>query len=171
MRFRFSNKISLDLQTNTSFENNQLGYAFIREINGEPVVGRRDNRDFTSVLSGIYNFTSKLNLTLRTRHYWNHVNYSSFHDVDSKGYLLPRAFIPGQDQNVNIYNLDAFLTWDFRLGSRIIIGYKDWLGNGEVVNLTGKNTYLKNLREVFYLRHVNELSVRIIFFIDYNQMR
>jgi len=171
IRFRFSNKFSLDLQTNTLFESNQLGYAFLREINGEPIVGFRDNRDFTSVLSGIYNFTSKLNLTLRARHYWNTVNYISFHNVDAKGYLIPRAFIPFQDQNVNIYNLDAFLTWDFRLGSRIIIGYKDWLGDGEAVYIPGKNTYLKNLREVFYLPHVNELSIRFIYFLDYNQLR
>ena len=170
-RYRFTNKFSLDLQTNSSFENNQLGYAFIRETNNEPIVGFRDNRDFTSVLSGIYNFTSKLNLTLRARHYWNKVNYISFHNVDAKGYLLPRTFIPGQDENVNIFNLDAFLTWDFRPGSRFIVGYKNWLGEEEVVNLSGKNNYLKNLGEVFNLRHGNEITVRFIYFLDYNQLR
>lgn len=169
-RYRFNNKFSLDLQTNTSFENNQLGYAFMREINGEPIVGFRDNREFTSVLSGIYNFTSNLNLTLRTRHYWNKVNYLSFHNVDSKGYLWPRSFISMQDENVNIFNLDAFLTWDFRPGSRFIVGYKNWLGEEEMVNLTGKNNYLKNLGEVFDLRHGNELTVRFIYFLDYNQL-
>ncbi|HEY6063993.1 MAG TPA: DUF5916 domain-containing protein, partial [Chitinophagaceae bacterium] len=170
-RYRFTNKFSLDLQTNTTFESNQLGYAFMREPNNEPIVGFRDNRDFTSVLSGVYNFTSKLNLTLRARHYWNKVNYSSFHNVDLKGYLLPRAFIIGQDENVNIFNLDAFLTWDFRLGSRFIIGYKNWLGDEEVFTPSGKNSYFKNLGEVFNLRHGNELTVRFIYFLDYNQLR
>ncbi len=170
-RYRFSNKFSLDLQTNSSFESNQLGYAFMREINGEPIVGFRDNRDFTSVLSGIYNFNSRLNLTLRTRHYWNKVNYISFHNVDAEGMLLPRTFIAGQDENVNIFNLDAFLTWDFRLGSRFIVGYKNWLGDEEMVNLSGKNSYLKNLGEVFDLRHGNEITVRFIYFLDYNQLK
>lgn len=170
-RYRFSNKFSIDLQSNSSIEENQLGYAFIREPNGDPIVGFRDNRDFTTVLSGIYNFTSRLNLTLRARHYWNKVNYNSFHDVDAKGYLLPRPFIPGRDENVNIFNLDAFLTWDFRLGSRLIAGYKNWLGEEEVVTQPGKNTYLKNLGEVFDLRHGNEISVRFIYFLDYNQLR
>jgi hypothetical protein len=170
-RYRFSNNFSLDLQTSTSYENNQLGYAFMRETNSEPIVGFRDNRDFISILSGIYNFTSKLNLTLRARHYWNKVSYISFHNVNSKGYLLPRAFIPMQDENVNIFNLDAFLTWDFRLGSRFIVGYKNWLGDEETVNITGRNNYLKNLGEVFDLRHGNELTVRFIYFLDYNQLR
>jgi hypothetical protein len=170
-RYRFSNKFNLDLQTISTNEKNQLGYAFMRESNGEPIVGFRDNKDFTSILSGIYNFNSRLNLTLRARHYWNKVNYISFHNVNASGYLLPRAFIPGQDENFNVFNVDAFLTWDFRLGSRFIVGYKNWLGDEEVVNLTGKNSYLKNLGEVFDLRHGNELTVRFIYFLDYNQLR
>lgn len=171
MRYRFSNKFSLDLQTNSSLENNQLGYAFMRETNGEPIVGFRNNRDFTSVLSGIYNFTSRMNLTLRVRHYWNKVNYLSFHNVDSGGMLLPRAFIANQDENVNIFNLDAFFTWDFRLGSRLIVGYKNWLGDEEMATITGKNTYMRNLGEVFDLRHGNEITIRFIYFLDYNQLR
>jgi hypothetical protein len=170
-RYRFSNKFNLDLQTNSSFEKNQLGWAFIRENNGDPIVGFRDNKDFTTVLSGTYNFSSKLNLTLRTRHYWNKVNYISLHDVDSKGNLTSRPFITGLDENVNIFNVDAFLTWDFRLGSKFIIGYKNWLGDEEVAVINGKNSYLKNLGEVFDLRHGNELTVRFIYFLDYNQLR
>lgn len=171
LRYRFSNKFSLDLQTDSHFETNQLGYAFVREVNGDPIVGFRDNRDFTSVLSGIYNFTSRMNLTLRARHYWNKVNYNSFHDVDAKGMLLPRPFINGRDENVNIFNLDAFYTWDFRLGSRLIVGYKNWLGATEVVTPAGKNSYFHNLGEMFGLRHGNEVTIRFIYFLDYNQLR
>jgi len=172
MRYRFSNKFSLDFQTDSHFEENQLGYAFMRETNGEPIVGFRDNRDFTSVLSGIYNFAYRLNLTLRARHYWNRVNYISFHNVDANGYLLSRAFINGRNENFNVFNLDAFLTWDFRLGSRLILGYKNWLGQDETVNInSGGNTYLKNLGEIFDLRHGNEFTIRFIYFLDYNQLR
>jgi hypothetical protein len=170
-RYRFSNKFSLDLQTNSAFEKNQLGYAFLREPSGDPIVAFRDNREFESVLSGIYNFTSRLNLTLRARHYWNKVIYLSFYDVDSKGKLIPRPFIPGRDENFNVFNLDAFLTWDFRLGSKFIIGYKNWLGDDEMVNLAIHNTYLENLGKIFDLRHGNELTVRFIYFLDYNQLR
>ena len=171
-RYRFSNKFNLDLQTNSTFEDNQLGYAFRRELNGDPIVGFRDNREFESVLSGIYNFNSRLNLTLRARHYWNEVKYISFHNVTAKGKLLPRTLINGLDDNFNIFNLDAFLTWDFRLGSRLIVGYKNWLGDEEYIPFTtAKNTYIRNLGEVFDLRHGNEITVRFIYFLDYNQLR
>jgi len=171
MRYRFSNRFNLDLQTQSNFETNQLGYAFKRELNGDAIAAFRDNREFTSVLSGIYNFTSRLNLTLRTRHYWNKVNYKSFHDVDMNGHLLPRTFISGQDDNFNVFNLDAFLTWDFRLGSRLVLGYKNWLGDDEMVNFSAKNSYLHNLGEIFDLRHGNEATIRFIYFLDYNQFR
>ncbi len=170
-RYRFSNKFNFDLQTDSHFESNQLGYAFQREPNGDPIAGFRDNREFISVLSSIYNFTPRLNLTLRGRHYWNKVNYTSFHDVDAKGNLLPRAFINGQDDNFNVFNVDAFLTWDFRLGSRIVLGYKNWLGDDEMVGFSSKNSYLHNLSEIFDLHHGNEFTVRFIYFLDYNQLR
>ncbi len=171
LRYRFGNRFSLDLQTGSHYEDNQLGYAFMRENNGEPIVGFRKNRDFTSVLSGIYNFAYRLNLTLRARHYWNKVSYTSFHNVDSKGYLLYRPFISNQDENFNVFNVDAFLTWDFRLGSRLILGYKNWLGNEEQVMLnSGRNSYVRNLGKTFDLRHGNEVTVRFIYFLDYNQL-
>ena len=170
-RFRFSNKFSLELQTSSENEKNQLGYSFNRETNGDPIVAFRNNEGFTSILSGIYNFNYHLNLTFRSRHYWNKVTYMSFYNVDNKGALFARPFIPDQDQNINIYNLDAFLTWDFRLGSRLILGYKNWLGDDEMVALMGNNNYLRNFSKQFDLRHGNEVTVRFIYFLDYNQLR
>ncbi|MBE2230873.1 MAG: carbohydrate binding family 9 domain-containing protein [Chitinophagaceae bacterium] len=172
VRYRFGNRFSLELSNTGNNEVNQLGYAFMRENNGEPVVGFRDNRSVTTLLSGIYNFAYRLNLTLRARHYWNRVQYKSFHNVDAEGDLLSRAFISGRDENFNVFNIDAFLTWDFRLGSRLIIGYKNWLGNDEQVPLlSGRNHYLRNLGKTFDLRHGNEITVRFVYFLDYNQLR
>jgi hypothetical protein len=171
-RYRFSNKLTIDLQMDGHEESNNLGYAFTRETNGEPIVGFRDVKENINVLSGIYNFTSRLNLTLRVRHYWNEVKYKSFYNADLQGKLKPRAFIPNWDDNVNIFNTDAFLTWDFRLGSRLIIGYKNWLGDEEyVLPNTAKNNYFRNLEQIFDLRHGNEVTVRFIYFLDYNQLK
>jgi hypothetical protein len=170
-RYRFSNRLTLDLQIDGHKETNNLGYAFVRELSGEPIVGFRDVKEYIPVLSGIYNFTSRLNLTLRIRHYWNEVKYRSFHDVDMQGNLSDRPFITNWNDNVNIFNTDAFLTWDFRLGCRFIVGYKNWLGDEERIIPTGKNHYLDNLDGIFDLRHGNELTVRFIYFLDYNQLR
>lgn len=172
LRYRFSNKFTLDLESEAHTEINNLGYAFTREINGDPIVGFRNVKENITLLSGIYNFTPRLNLTLRARHYWSEVKYKSFHNVTNDGNLTSRAFINNWNDNVNIFNLDAFFTWDFRLGSRLIVGYKNWLGEEEVVPYTAvKNNYFRNLGKIFDLRHGNEFTVRFVYFLDYNQLR
>ena len=170
VRYRFSNRFMIDLDMTRDYEENQLGYA-LRATNDEPIVGFRNNLSVTSVLSGIYNFTSRINLTLRARHYWNDVHYKSFYNVDDKGLLIGRSFISNQDENVNIFNIDAFFTWDFRLGSRMILGWKNWLGDDEFVDGTRYGSFYNNFEQTLNLRHANEVTLKFIYFLDYNQLR
>jgi hypothetical protein len=173
-RYRFSNKFSLGLEANESFENDNRGYAFMRETNGDPIAGRRDVTNVTTLLTGIYNFTSRQNLTLRVRHYWSKVTYDKFYNIDDEGYFLDRPDpVPpgGNDENFNLFNLDAFFTWDFRLGSRLILGYKNWLGEYEEVDGIANPKYFDNLSGVFSIPHGNEITARFIYFLDYNQLR
>ena len=169
IRYRFSNKFTLDFSNSHEGETDYI-ISEGRETNGEPRIAFVDFTDIESVLSGIYNFSSRINLTLRARHFLSRVNFNRFANVDIKGNPIPRGGITNYD-NVNFFNLDAFLTWDFRLGSRLILGYKNSLGDDEVVSLTGNNNYIRNLSKLFELRHGNELTVRFIYFLDYNQLR
>jgi hypothetical protein len=91
--------------------------------------------------------------------------------VDINGNHIPRAFIYGRDENYNLFNSDAFITWEFRPGSRLIAGWKNWIGNPYGVNGTRNNNYLNNLGESFNVNHGNEITVRFIYFLDYNQLR
>ena len=59
-----------------------------------------------------------------------------------------RSFIPNQDQNFNVLNIDAFFTWDFRLGSRLILGYKNSLGADEALDGALRPSYWKNMTGV-----------------------
>lgn len=171
LRYRFSDKLSLDLSH--SFET-ETDYITFPESNGgtEPSVAFVDFKDVTSVLSGIYNFTPRINLTLRVRHYWSNVYKKRQVYLDDKGYPVDPTiqFTPFTD-NVNFFNTDAFFTWDFRYGSRLILGYKNWLGDGQTVNAVRYKRYFNNFGQLFNLRHGNEMTVRFIYFLDYNQLR
>ena len=142
-----------------------------RELNGEPIISFVDFTDITSIYSGVYNFTPRMNLTMRIRHNWSKVIYKRFANVDENGGDIPRPFISNQDENVNFFNLDAFYTWDFRLGSRIVLGWKNFLGNDEYVNGTLHTKYLENLGKTIDLQHGNELTLRFIYFIDFNTLK
>ena len=170
LRYRFSNKITMSLTNRNEKETDYIVFAG-RELNGEPIISFVDFTDITSIYSGVYNFTPRMNLTMRIRHNWSKVIYKRFANVDTDGKDVPRAFIPNQDENVNFFNLDAFFTWDFRLGSRVVVGWKNFLGNEEFVDGSLHRKYLRNLRETIDLRHGNELTLRFIYFIDYNSLK
>ncbi|HKC36099.1 MAG TPA: DUF5916 domain-containing protein, partial [Chitinophagaceae bacterium] len=170
VRYRFSNKITMEVTNAAEKETDYIVFAG-RELNGEPIISFVDFTDITSIYSGVYNFTPRMNLTMRVRHNWSKVIYKRFANVDANGKDIPRSFIPNQDENVNFFNLDAFFTWDFRLGSRVVLGWKNFLGNNEYVDGTLHKKYLNNLGETIDLRHGNELTLRFIYFIDYNTLR
>lgn len=171
LRYRFSNKVSMDISNRNEKETDYIVFAG-KEINGEPIISFVDFTDITSIYSGVYSFTPRMNLTMRIRHNWSKVIYKRFANVDPKtGKDIPRAFIANQDKNVNFFNLDAFFTWDFRLGSRIVFGWKNFLGSDEYVDGSLHRKYLNNLGKTLDLRHGNELTLRFIYFIDYNTLR
>jgi hypothetical protein len=171
VRYRFSNNLSMELSHRHEGETDYIVNAGREPVTSDPIIAFVDFKDVTSILSGIYNFTPRINLTLRARHYWSNVIFNSFANVDQRGNPVPRPFIPNRDENINIFNIDAFFTWDFRLGSRLIIGYKNALGDHEIVNGISKRNYMENLAETFSLRHANELTLRFIYFLNYEQLK
>ncbi len=171
LRYRFSNKLSLDLSHKHEAETDYIISAG-RDGLGEPRIAFINFKEVTSVFSGIYNFTSRINLTLRIRHYWSPVPVKRIAYLDNNGY--PVSPVPSsQIINVNFFNADAFFTWDFRYGSRLVIGYKNGLGNDESELIEGSRykKYLSNFGQSFNLRHSNELTVRFIYFLDYAKIR
>jgi len=171
LRFRFNDRLSIEWSGSGSNDNGNVGYAFRREANGDPIVGWRDVKQFTTLLSGLYNFTPRMFLTLRARHYWSSVRYEKYFNVDARGYWIDRAFINGNDNNYNAYNLDLFYTWDFMYGSRLIIGWKNWMPLDRDIDGLRFTKYGQNLVEVFRMAQGKELTARLIYFLDYQKLR
>ena len=169
LRYRFSNRLSVELSSRHEAEKNYIIYA--GQSSGEPIIGFVNFTEIQSILSATYNFAPRINLTLRTRHYWSSVPYNKFAKVTSTGDYDFNTSFTRPNENVNYFNVDAFLTWDFRLGSRIILGYKNWLGDNEFLDATTNKTYFRNFSQSFNLQHANEFTVKFIYFLDYNQLR
>lgn len=170
VRYRFSNKLTVELSHRYEAETDYIT-NYGRTPGGEPVIAFVDFKDVTSIVSGIYNFTPRINLTLRVRHYWSHVPVKRTAQLDENGLPISVTPLSGVTDNINFFNADAFLTWDFRYGSRLIFGYKNWLGDNQMLNGNANNAYLRNLGKTFSLRHGNEVTARFIYFLDYNQLR
>jgi hypothetical protein len=170
LRYRFSDHFSLDLDMQRMHDNGQYGFTG-RENNGDPILGRRNVTNFTTILAGIYNFTPRMNLSLRMRHYWSQVKYVSYYNTDAEGFYVDRPFVDGNDKNFNVFNIDMFYTWDFKYGSRLVLGWKNWLADDFPVDGTSYKTYFSNLGRVIQNPHANELTVRLIYYLDYLSLR
>lgn len=175
-RYRFSDRLTVDLYVERQHDNGQFGYSFQRDdLTDAPILARRKYTDLSSLLTGSYSFTPRMNLTFRARHYWNKIENTNFYDVKSDGYWTERFDrVPSDyDVNYNTFSLDVFYTWDFRLGSRIVVGWKNWLGRDYEYGVDGRanRLYTKNLERVFDNPHGNEVTVRFIYYLDYLQLK
>jgi hypothetical protein len=175
MRYRFSDRLMLEMSYNRQYDNGQYGYAFIRDaLTTAPVLARRKYADVTSVISGVYNFTSRMNLTFRARHFWNRLQNTNLFTIHNDGYWTERTDLQPSDYNINYnaFNLDVFYTWDFRLGSRLILGWKNWLGKDYEYTISDRlyKDYTNNAGQLFSTPHGNEFTIRFIYFLNYQQL-
>lgn len=174
-RYRFGDRFSLSLDFGRRHDKGQYGFSFIRDaVTNAPILARREYIDATTVFSGTYNFTSRMNISFRARHFWNRIRNTDLFDVLPDGNWTLRTDINPADHNsnYNAFNLDVFYTWDFRLGSRIVLGWKNWLGNDyeNLINGVKHQHYLDNAAQVFATPHGKELTLRFIYFLNYHQL-
>lgn len=165
-RYRFNPKLSVSIEGNKEFDKGNIGWVYNDPLTNEPIIGLRSVTQFTTSLNAIYYFQSRMNISFRARHYWSKVAYHEFFDVLPDGNSLPRAFADGYDENFNAFNIDMFFTWDFRLGSRLIIAWKNGLGPDASIPGYPYEKYTQNFKEIFSVPHSNEISVKFVYYID-----
>ena len=171
-RYRFSPKLDMSISVEMSSDHSNIGLAFA-DTASQPVVGLRNVRQYTSEISMKLNLSPTTNFTARFRHYNSLIHYQSFYHVDEEGEWkhTPVAFSNGHDENYNLQNVDVFFNWIFRPGSRLVFSYKQWLNDAYLLNTRTDYSYMNNVYTLIRTPHAYELSMRVIFFLDYNEAR
>ena len=115
-----------------------------------------------------------MSLATRIRHNWDQVEYSKFSRLENDGSLTDLAFNgkteTGEniyDVNFNFFTVDLFYTWRFTKGSDIIFVWKN--------NISGRdqnfdNNYFSNFSNLFDYRQTNSISLKIVYFLDYDTL-
>lgn len=171
LRYRFNNKLQISGSLNIEQDKGNWGWAFITNPNGSPVIARRNVKRNTAVLSGQYNFNSRMNINIRMRHYWSLLENTNFYNLKSDGYWNEIAFIPNRNVNFNTFNVDMFYTWDFLLGSRLTLAWKNALGSNVTIDPYTHGKYFKTLGKVIDNPHSNEITVKIVYYLDYLKLK
>jgi len=132
--------------------------------------GKRKVKTFENILDAKYSFNNKMGITFRMRHYQSSVRNHNFYTLVQKtGLLEPTtAFTGNADQNANFFNIDMVYTWQFAPGSFINIVWKNAISdfNDQVVD-----NYFENVSDVMKLNQNNNISLKVIYFLDYLQLK
>jgi hypothetical protein len=166
-RYRFSNKFSVSHGLNMEPQTNNVGFA---SFSGSDIIfGRRSRNTIENILGFKYNFNDKMGINTRIRHYWSKVDYKEFFTLLLNGGLEKNTTFNGNvNQNVNFFNVDMTYTWEFAPGSFINIVWKN-----SVFDFKDQveRSYFKNFNNTIEADQNNNLSLKVIYFLDYLQLK
>ena len=166
-RYRFSDKITLIYTLNYATSRNSKGYVN-QDTNGNIIFGNRDSKRVTNSIATKYNFNTKAALSLSFRHFWSPVEYDDqYYKLEYNGLLSADSYTNNHDINFNTWNIDLNFNWEFAPGSQLIALYRNSIFNQDDQSQLDFGNNLNNLFDQ-PVRH--NLSLKLIYFLDYNNI-
>lgn len=143
---------------------------------GTILIGKRNVSTSESGIQANYIFTNRMFLTLRVRHYWSRAVYLDYYELGLDGLLYESGYdgidagsgVSNHDVNFNAFTVDAAFTWRFAPGSDLFLVWKE--GIFEASDQLEAN-YFSNLRRTFQAEQSNNLSLRLVYYLDYVQVK
>lgn len=177
--YRASDKWDINHTISWNNQQNEKGYATTEKdendnvenvIYGDRNVTTLENNFWTQ-----YTFSPKMFLKLRLRHYWRQVAYNEFFDLSKEGDLMESDYSDinedgekEHDTNYNTFNMEVSYSWEFLPGSFFTAMWRNQLGSST------HNSHLnfnENVNEMWREAQINTVSVRLMYFLDYQQVK
>ncbi len=160
-------EVGLDLALDENM--NDIGFVGYIPEEDNIVFGKRLNRSFTTTINSEYIFTADSYITFRLRHYWSKADYDGdFYFLNDRGRLDPGEWVGIADYNYNAFNIDMVYTWRFAPGSEMTVVWKNAIYSGGPEIVRG---YFDNLGSVLESPALNSLSLKILYYLDYQNVR
>ncbi|MEM5566233.1 DUF5916 domain-containing protein [Psychroserpens sp. AS72] len=163
-----------------SFDINKVykdrGYANnSNSLDDEIVFGQRDQTTVVNQVRGTYNFNPFHALGLTFRNYWSTVDYDDeVYFLEENGQLqntgntYDSLGLDSSNVNFSTWNLDLNYTWQFAPGSFLTALYRNQLFNSDREAL---RRYNESLNTLFEQPILHSFSLRLQYFIDYNNVK
>lgn len=179
-RIRASNKILVTLNWSLEDQRNDRGYAVqfgapVDTVSGI-LFGERNRMNLTQYLEFNYTLNNRMNIALRTRHYWSVLSYSRFFTLAEDGSLAPNATLglaadgsSAYDLNYNAFTVDCAYRWVFKQGSELSLVWKSAIfTSGNTLN-TG---YFRNMDDMFNAGLTNNsFSIKLLYWLDVAELK
>ena len=179
-RIRPNDKLFFVLNFVREQNKNEIGYAL--DANGSSpndsvTMGRRDIDVHISAVNASYIFNNRMALNLNLRHYWSTATYDKLYWLNGEDGSLDdiifdegkkAADVLAENTSFNAFNIDLGFRWRFAPGSDINVVWKN------VIQKRGdplERNYFRDVEQTLNATQINNLSVRILYFIDYLSLK
>jgi hypothetical protein len=165
--YRVNNHIRIGYRLELDNSKNEKGY--VKTIGDEIIFGNRNKLNIENSMYSTYSFNTKSSLGLKLRHYWSAVDYdTNFYMLKYDGTLANHDFTNNEDINFNTWNFDLNYSWEFAPGSQLSVLYRNSIyESGTNPNLS----FASNLENLFNESLTNQLSLKLIYYLDYNKLK
>lgn len=171
-RFRFNDKTLLIYEFNYNLEENRQSFVSLK--NPVVIFGNRNMESIENSLELSYNFNTKQGINLNFRNFWSKAKFKKddFTSLERDGIVESYNYVTDHsnnpDRDFNIWNLDLSYSWQFAPGSEAILLYRNSLFNQDKL---ADLDYYSSLNRLFTQPLNQILSLRIVYFIDYNNLK
>lgn len=164
---KIGNRMQLEHYFNFERRTNECGYAGVDSIN-LPLFGIRDVDIISNTLELKYTIKNYMPVSIRLRHYYSEGNYKSYAPLQENGTLGEESNMDyGYDFTFNTFNIDLIYSWQFSPGSTVSL---IWKNNIMKENNPLYQNYFENLNHTLSENQYNSLTLKIIYYIDYEQI-
>ncbi|QPH38127.1 DUF5916 domain-containing protein [Pedobacter endophyticus] len=156
----------LDLDYNPNF--NYVNW--VTNQGEQSIFSKYDRRTVENSFDAKYTFTNLMGITVVLRHYWSDRRNKEFYLLKPDGNLTAYEgpALTGTDRNYNVFNIDLIYTWQFAPGSTLSVSYKD---AAETYDTFYTERYNKNLNGILSAPQNNSLSIKVLYYVDYLDLK
>ncbi|WP_316827460.1 DUF5916 domain-containing protein [Pedobacter miscanthi] len=165
---RINDKIAFGLDLN--FNPNYNYVNWVTAQGDKAIFSKYDRRTVENSFDAKYTFTNLMGFTVVLRHYWSDRRNKEYFLLKPDGNLTDYTGTPlnGLDRNYNVFNIDLIYTWQFAPGSTLSVSYKD---AAETYETYYTQRYNKNLSGILNAPQNNSLSVKVLYYVDYLDLK
>jgi hypothetical protein len=159
---------------NFQYSTSQNRNSFVTLAPKKEIFGLRDVQSIENSIQASYNFSTKQALNLSFRNFWSVADFkeNKFSVLQENGDLTPFNYQVNKDNdpnaNFNIWNLDLSYSWQFAPGSEAILLYRNSIFN---FDKQSDIQFTESLQNLFNQDLRQNLSLRIVYYIDYNNAK
>ncbi len=171
-RLKLKDKFVMTYSFEYDTELKERGYVTTND--SDIIYGQRDQITIENSISANYNFNSFHGLVLSFRNYWASVQYENeLFALEENGRInkedgYTKGDVSDPDVNFSTWNLNLTYSWQFAPGSQFTAQYRNRIFNS---NNNGTQSYNDSLSDLFNEPIGHTFSLRMVYFIDYNNLK